>query len=276
MKTIFRLRILFYLPACLYLATACSDDSLPDTTAQGTKTPAEAPDALHDKTREKPYPKADNEIYINPAPFIVPQAMKTGDKLQFSLSNREDFSGTETILSTPQNWCMYNVHKTLKSGTWYWRFRSILSDGSEQPWSDTYSFEVKEETPKFVTPAFDVFLNNAPRTHPRLFCFLDDGIEQARRNVTSHPEYPELISRAKAAMATDYPSLPNPYDQAGAIKVSIQHLYQAYYLTQQKTYADKMQEILNALLKNPVSDAQLFDSNFGATDIAVSFVEIAL
>ena len=36
MKTIFRLRILFYLPACLYLATACSDDSLPDTTAQGT------------------------------------------------------------------------------------------------------------------------------------------------------------------------------------------------------------------------------------------------
>lgn len=247
MKTIFRFQTLFSLLACLCLAIACSDDSLPDTTGQDTETPAEAPDALHDKLREKPYPKADNEIYINPAPLIVPQAMKTGDKLQFSLSNQADFSGTETILSTPKSWCMYNIHKTLKSGIWYWRFRSILSDGSEQSWSETYSFEVKDETPKFVTPAFDIFLNNAPRTHPRLFCFLDDGIEQARRNVTSHPEYPELISRAKAAMTTDYPSLPNPYDQAEAIKVSIQHLYQAYYLTQQKTYADKMHEILNTL-----------------------------
>lgn len=274
MKTIFRFQTLFSLLACLCLAIACSDDSLPDTTGQDTETPAEAPDALHDKLREKPYPKADNEIYINPAPLIVPQAMKTGDKLQFSLSNQADFSGTETILSTPKSWCMYNIHKTLKSGIWYWRFRSILSDGSEQSWSETYSFEVKDETPKFVTPAFDIFLNNAPRTHPRLFCFLDDGIEQARRNVTSHPEYPELISRAKAAMTTDYPSLPNPYDQAEAIKVSIQHLYQAYYLTQQKTYADKMHEILNTLLKNPVSDAQLFASNFGATDIAISFIEI--
>ena len=117
MKTIFRFQTLFSLLACLCLAIACSDDSLPYTTGQDTETPAEAPDALHDKLREKPYPKADNEIYINPAPFIVPQAMKTGDKLQFSLSNQADFSGTETILSTPKSWCMYNIHKTLKFGT---------------------------------------------------------------------------------------------------------------------------------------------------------------
>lgn len=48
----------------------------------------ESPDAWHDKIREKPYPKADNEIFINPAPFIVPQDMMTGEQLQFSLSQR--------------------------------------------------------------------------------------------------------------------------------------------------------------------------------------------
>lgn len=273
MKTLSR----FWLILCVYiqlcLFTACSTDSLPELNEEGTESSTESPDAYHDKFREKPYPKADNEIYINPAPLIVPQAMKTGEKLQFALSPQEDFSGTETILSTPANWCMYNPHKTLKSGTWYWRFRSILSDGAEQPWSETYSFEVKEATPKFVTPSFDVFINHAPRVHPRLFCFLDNGIEQARRNVTSHPEYPELISRAKTALATDYSTYPNPYDKAANIKVTIQHLYHAYYLTQQKTYADKLYKILNLLVSHPVSDVQLFASNFGATDIAICFIK---
>ena len=52
---------------------------------------SEMPDAYHDKIREQPYPKADNELYLNPAPLIVPQAMKTGVKLQFSLSRSQNF-----------------------------------------------------------------------------------------------------------------------------------------------------------------------------------------
>ena len=168
MKTILRFRILFPILVCLFLVTACSDDSLSDTTDNGTEQPDTTPDALHDKRREKPYPKADNELYINPAPLIVPQAMKTGDKLQFALSNQENFPDGATTISTAQQWCMYNPHKTLNTGTWYWRFRSITSDGTAQAWSETYSFEVKDETPKFVTPAFETFITHAPRKHPRL------------------------------------------------------------------------------------------------------------
>ncbi len=274
MKTIFRFSILFSILACLLLTAACNDDSLPETTDPGTEQPMEAPDALHDKTREKPYPKADNELYINPAPFIVPQAMKTGDKLQFAYSQSESFSDAETTVSTPKQWCMYNPHKTLKSGTWYWRFRSISNEGAEQPWSETYSFEVKDETPKFVTPTFDTFINNIPHTHPRLYCFLDNGIEQARRNVKSHPEYKQLTGRAQTALNTDYSLLANPYDKASEIKNSVQHLYQAYHLIQDKRYAGKLHEILDILLKHPVSDSQLFASNFGSTDIAINFIEI--
>lgn len=273
MKTIIRLWTVCCLSTLCCFPLACSTDSLPEATDEDTVSPTESPDAYHDKTREKPYPKADNEIYLNPTPLIVPQAMKNGDKLQFALSRQEDFTGTETFLSTPKAWCMFNPHQSLQKGTWYWRFRSIDTNGTEQSWSETYSFEVKAETPQFVTPAFDVFLNNAPRTHPRLHCFLDDGIEQARRTITSHPEYKELLSRAKTALNTDYSVYPNPYDKAADIKVSIQHLYQAYHLTQQKTYADKLHEILTLLFTHPVSDAQLFASNFGSTDIAICFIE---
>lgn len=141
MKTTLRFSTLFFMLACLFLGTACSDDALPEPTDTGTEQPGESPDALHDKTREKPYPKADNELYINPAPFIVPQAMKTGDKLQFAFSQSKDFPDTETTVSTPRQWCMYNAHRTLKSGTWYWRFRSVGNDGTEQAWSETYSLK---------------------------------------------------------------------------------------------------------------------------------------
>lgn len=274
MKTTFRFRILFHILNCLLLSTACSDDTLPAITEPETEQPTASPDALHDKTREKPYPKADNELYINPAPFIVPQAMKTGDKLQFAFSQSKDFPDTGTTVSTPKQWCMHNPHQTLKTGIWYWRFRSVNNNGTEQAWSETYSFEVKEETPRFVTPAFDIFIQNAPRTHPRLYAFLDNGLEQARRNVKSHPEYKQLIGRAQTALDTDYSLLPNPYDKAAEIKNSVQHLYQAHYLIQDNQYADKLHEILTILLSYPVSDSQLFASNFGATDIAISFIEI--
>lgn len=274
MKTALRFRILFPILACLFLVTACSDDSLPDPSDNGTEQPATAPDALHDKKREKPYPKADNELYLNPAPLIVPQAMKTGDKLQFALSRQENFPDEATTVSTPQQWCMYNPHKTLSTGTWYWRFRSVSNDGTSQSWSETYSFEVKDDTPKFLTPAFETFITTPPRTHPRLYCFLDNGLEQARSKVTSHPEYKNLTGRAQTALNTDYSLLPNPYDKASDIKNSVQHLYQAYHLTQDKKYADKLHEILKILLAFPVSDAQLFASNFGSTDIAIIFIEI--
>jgi len=35
--------------------------------------------------------------------------------------------------------------------------------------------------------------------HPRIYCFLDERIGEARNHVTSHPEYKELQSRASLA-----------------------------------------------------------------------------
>lgn len=264
--------LLFFSSAyLLILFGSCSSEPFPEEGKE--EEIIEMPDAWHDKIRETPYPKADNEIFINPAPLIVPQQMKKSDYIQFSLSRSPEFTGVETMLSDKSCWNIFNPHKVLDAGTWYWRFRSVAINGAEQPWSETYPFEVKEETPKFVTPPFATFFNNAPRTHPRLFCFLDGKIDQARQRVASHPEFKNLRSRAATALQNDYSVLPNPYDKAADLKNDIQFLYQAYYLTQQKVYSDKMLEVLRVLLAHPVSDAQLFASNFGSTDIAITFIE---
>ena len=262
-------RLSFFLLFVVQLFVGCTSDSLPEPDITPPEMPAGFPDAYQDKIRTQPYPKADNELYLNPAPLIVPQAMKTGERLQFSLSRTEDFSSPETLITEPQEWCLFNPHRRLEIGTWFWRFRSTDVNGSKPAeWSAVYRFEVKSETPEFVTPAFETFLENAPRLHPRLYCFLDDRIGVARNRVTSHPEYRELQSRASLALNTDYTLITDPCSRAEELRQHATYLYQAYHLTQKEIYIEKLHQLLKTLMRALPSDGQLFASNFTATNIA--------
>lgn len=267
MHTTFRLSV--FLLFMVQLFCSCTSDSLPEPDSTQPETPARIPDAYQDKIRTQPYPKADNELYLNPAPLIVPQAMKTGERLQFSLSRTEDFSSSETLLSEPQEWCMYNLHRRLEVGTWYWRFRSTNLNGTAPgEWSAIYRFEVKNDTPEFVTPPFQTFLANVPRLHPRIYCFLDDRIGEARNRVTSHPEYAELQSRASQALKAEYTGMTDLYSRAEELRQHATYLYQTYHLTQKEIYAEKLRQLLEALIVAPPADGQLFASNFTASNIA--------
>lgn len=249
---------------------SCSDNE-PIVTSEEKPTADETLEAYHDKVRTQPYPKADNEIFLNPTPFIVPQEMKKAELLQFNLARDAQFSGPESILSEPRSWCMFNPHYTLGTGTWYWRFRSVTSSGKEGEWSKIYSFQVNDETPRFVTPSFRIFLTNAPRVHPRLYAFLDDKIEVARKRVTSHPEYNQLTTLAATALKADFI---DPYNRTTDLRLYTDYLYQAYHLTHRTEYRDKLHNILKILLQAPPSDDRLFADNFGATDIASAYLTI--
>lgn len=61
-----------FLIALLFSLAACTSDSLPPTDEPQEVPAVEVPDAYRDKIRTQPYPKADNELMINPAPLIVP------------------------------------------------------------------------------------------------------------------------------------------------------------------------------------------------------------
>ncbi len=260
--------------AAIFFGISCSHrdgDELVPPDKPDTPSATDTASAYHDKTRTQPYPKISNELFINPSPLVVPQRMKTSDNLQFTLSQDSTFASSGTITSEPAAWCMYNPHRVLEVGLWYWRFRSVSKANVYGAWSKTYSFEVKNSTPQFATPAFDIFYQNTPNAYPRLFCFLDNDATDARANAKNHPEYKSLISRATTAMNADY-SMANPYDKAGDIKDYMLYLYQAYYLTQDAQYRDKVVSILRTMLAKTVTDKQLFASNFGSTDIATIFI----
>lgn len=270
---IFMKKALSYLVICMFTLCACSESPIekePDSPTGPTDETSAYPKAWHDKIRQLPYPKASNEVHLNPVPFLVPQAMKHGELLDFELSQDSTFQ-TDVIRKKQVKSCMFNLHRRLESGHWYWRFRSY-NPGQQGTWSNRYDFEMNSQVPEFVTPEATVYLQNLPHKHPRLYCFLDQELEEARAQVTRHPEYKQMLSRAKSALKADYASI-DLFMEGENIKKYTNYLYTAYHLTQEQIYLDKMHEILTRLLNNPVSDSQLFADNFRATDYIGCFAD---
>lgn len=260
----------------LLASGSCSDSIEEPIPGQGEN--AGSTDVYHDYVRQNPYPKADNELFLNPPPLIVPEQMKRfGEQLRFSLSRSVDFDTEETVTSKATAWCMYNPHRALESGDWYWRFRVFGADGVEQPWSETYRFTVTDDLPRFVTPVAEHFFDRLPVGHPRLYGYLDSKAEAARGTLFTHPEYKSLKSRANTALRQDFTDIATFYrDKASTENLNnyTNYLFQAYYLIREENYAEKMLEILSQMIACPPTDSQLFASNFITTNIALAYIRI--
>lgn len=222
--------------------------------------------SVHEFVRKSPWPQAEHTIFINPTPLIVPKQMKESDFLQFNLSPSKDFTGEGTQLSEPLKWYMYNPHRELKPGVWYWRFRSVSKDGKEMAWSKTYQFTVAENTPVFVTPTLDKFMNNIPKEHNRIYCFLEEQLPEARRNFREHPEYDEMIVESRSALSMDFRNDKRVYKQVGQLYNNTDKLLPAYLLFQRDKYADKMVQNVRCVL-NAEMDKQVLANDFNAGEM---------
>ena len=225
---------------------------------------------IHENVRETPYPQFGQSIYLNPAPLLVPEKMKQSDFLQFELSQQKNFPSDNTFLSKPVPWCMFNLHQKLSAGTWYWRFRSVSKTGENFPWGETYCFTVTDDLPVFVTPAFDVLLKGIPQKYPRLYCFLDNELDEARKKIHSHPEYNRMITSGREGLAANYSTDTMPYNHVSAMVALCEKLHTAYTLTQRDVYANKMVQLIRWLLPSEATDRQL-NNDFSAGDLAYLF-----
>lgn len=216
--------------------------------------------------RQVPYPQQEHLIYLNPAPLLVPPAMNQSDFLQFNLSPDRDFQSNSSILSRPVPWCVFNPHQVLSPGTWYWRFRSVSKAGEEMPWSETYRFTVTDDTPQFATPPFNALINNIPREYPRIYCYLNGNLEEARKQARSHPEFDAMIDDARDALAMNFANDTKPYSQITRMATNCDKLNTAYQLMQRDVYADKMVKNVRCLLAAE-SDPKVIANDFNAGEL---------
>lgn len=248
---------------------ACSTEDIPAPSAAVPSPEVTKVSEYHEKIRTKPYPMAESTIYVNPAPLIVPQSMKTGTTIRFQLSQDPTFESENTITSSPRQWCMFSPHKQLPIGRWYWRFCN--DDGD---WSESNTFEISGDEDVFATPAFRVFLDNAPKRHPRLNCFIDAASEIYHENAYKHPEYRMLLSRAEAALDLSLEKSADLYKNYSSLMNSVKWLSDAFMVTADEKYADKLVSILETMVAAPPSDRQLYSENFATSAITYSYTAI--
>ena len=113
--------------------------------------------------RINPKPANNAEIKINPPFFLIPlvnerKSFKDGIPeikdptfYSFRLSQDENFRSNKSITLIDSPWAIFNPHKKLENGTWYWQYKSNKSE-----WSETLKFQVSENMPVFETPTFEV------------------------------------------------------------------------------------------------------------------------
>jgi hypothetical protein len=115
---------------------------------------------IYPKIRIWTTPSAGEEPSFNPPSLQWPAAKKA--KYSIRLSSSRDFSN-ELIEREKIPYAIFNPHKSLHSGKWYWQYKM---EGSE--WNKADSFMISPAVPLFETPDFMTVLNAVPRTHPRV------------------------------------------------------------------------------------------------------------
>ncbi len=228
--------------------------------------------SYHDKMRTRPYPQQENTLLVNPTALIVPVTYHYRyPGLQFQWSDSPSFSSTATVTGDIRKWCMFNLHKVLDAGTYYWRFRAKKSDSTMTGWSKTYTFTVNGDEPKFVTPSFAEFYGNLPTAFPRINCFLDSQMVEARKKGSTLEDYKNLISFASDGMTNDASilALSNPYSKAQTLMSYVEYVAQAYYFTQDVTYYNHLKTVLDKLEAVTLTDniLDLGNDNFKASYI---------
>ena len=116
---------------------------------------------IYPKFRTWTSPSGGEEPEFNSPSFEWPSGKKA--KYDVRLSSSMNFS-QNLIEKNEIPFAIFNPHKKLSEGTWYWQYRESGKD-----WNPIDSFKITSTTKEFTTPGLDKILNNVSLSHPRVF-----------------------------------------------------------------------------------------------------------
>ncbi|WP_255067593.1 DUF4962 domain-containing protein [Lacihabitans sp. LS3-19] len=152
------------------------------------------------------YPK--NRIWATPsggqeAAFNSPSLQWSSDAKNPNYSVRISSSADYTrdlIEKSDLIYGIFNPHKILSPGTWYWQYKA--KDGD---WSPNNSFIITENTLLFETPSSKQIIANIPQSHPRVLSYKKD-LEDLRIKVKNYAEASQIIAEANSYISLRVPT----------------------------------------------------------------------
>lgn len=110
-----------------------------------------------------PVPSMGVDAPCNPPVLRWPAGENKTITYDVRLSRDSLFMDGETISVSNIPWAMFNPHRELASGRWYWQYKT-----SGTQWSELLHFQVTDEASAIVSPPATEFLAGIPADHPRV------------------------------------------------------------------------------------------------------------
>lgn len=126
--------------------------------------------AVYTRFLEITVPANGTETVFNPPILRWPYQKGRQVKYDIQLSRDSAFPATSTIAASGLNGAIFNTHKALEPGKWFWKYRL-----SGKTWSPVQHFTVSANALPMVSPEAIGFLAKIPEAHPRIL--LDDPHE---------------------------------------------------------------------------------------------------
>ncbi|WP_353332395.1 DUF4962 domain-containing protein [Bacteroides sedimenti] len=238
--------------------------------------------AIHPRYREWASPSNGKEVSVNPVPFLWPSAGK-GTIYKVRFSKDKNFPAKATFTSENISWAMYDNHKKLQPGNWFWQYGVVKEKNVE--WSAVFNFKVTGASRAFETPTVKEFLSKCSGSHPRLYVTAGELADFRKRNQNTQ-DANQVIKRAdkqlKAALPKEEPTRPRDTTNLSASEKNvmmtfmyhgfgnkvadpISDLSMAYLLTGDKAYGEKaLKQALHLAKMDPKGNATNDDFNSAA------------
>lgn len=160
-------------------------------------------EVIYPLKREVASPTGGKEVGVNPPSLLWPRTTGKGVSYDVRLSQDPTFPADKTIASSDQRWAMFNPHKKLASGTWYWEY-AVLGRGA-LAWSKPNAFVVTDATRVFESPTARDLLNAVPRSHPRILVKADE-LEAFRKRVKDLDAAASVAKAAQIYLGQEVPT----------------------------------------------------------------------
>lgn len=169
-------------------------------------------DAIHPEMRVEASPAREQLVSVNPPSLLWPVISGRDVRYRVRLSQDAHFAGKSTIEVDGLRWAMFNPHRKLAEGTWYWQVGTARKPGADVEWSDVFLFELDKTARQFVTPPADEVVGSLPKQHPRILVSAKDlaRLREKLQGTDASGSYArsaeKLVGRTLAGAAAALPS----------------------------------------------------------------------
>lgn len=208
-------------------------------------------ETVHPRYLEIPVPSGGIEVQTNPPVLRWPY--EKGSKVFYEVELSQDSLFPEngkTFVKTEM--AVYNPHRKMENGTWFWRYRKVGGD-----FSKLLEFTVDNSAVEMVSPSATDFLQSVPAVHPRVLIQKSETNELL--NLIKNPDAQAIVAEAKKYLEmavpsendafskskSDDPRQQRKFDMDASQKLSstvyhgINLLSQAYLLTGKTEFSEK-------------------------------------